>query len=46
MHIVLYLIRTAVGVGFPEIKLLKYGMNSVLDTVLISNATISNVCQD
>jgi len=46
MHIFLYLILTIMGVSFSEIKLLKYGMTSVLDTVLISNTTICNVCQD
>ena len=46
MHIFMCLIPTTVGVGVSEIKLLKYGMTSVLDTVLISNTTICNVCQD
>jgi hypothetical protein len=46
MHIFLYLILTIVGVGVSEIKILKYGMTSVLDTVLISNTTICRVCQD
>ena len=46
MHIFLYLILTIAGVGVPEIKLLKYGMTSVLNTELINNTTICNVCQD
>jgi len=46
MYIFLYLILTIVGVGVSEIKLLKHGMTSVLDKVLISNTTIYSVCQD
>jgi len=45
MHIFLYVILSIVGVGVSEIKLLKYGMTSVFDRVLISNTTICNVCQ-
>jgi hypothetical protein len=33
------------GVGFSGIKLLKYGMTSALDTVLINNTTVCTVCQ-
>jgi len=43
IHIVLYLILIIVGVGVPEITLLKYRMTSVLDTVLISNTATCSV---
>jgi len=45
IHIFLYLILTVVGVGVSEIKLLKYGMTSLLDRVLISNTIFWTVCK-